>query len=312
MYYNLLVILGPTASGKTKLGVQLAEILNGEIISADSRQVYRGMDIGTGKDLVEYGSIPYHLIDIVDPGFEFNVFRFQGLFVKAFETISKRDCLPILVGGTGMYLDSALMGYRLQEVPRNAELRAELEGLSMEDLILRIRNIRPRQHNNTDLVDRDRLIRAIEIAEYEIKIPSRPLPEIKPLVFGIRWERETLRRRITERLKYRLSNGMIVEAEKLHRNGTSFETLEFYGLEYRFLARFLKGELNRNDMFQKLNSAIHDFAKRQETWFRRMERNGIKINWLNGAGDPFAEALNILNSPEKTFNQQKSVNPANA
>ncbi len=304
MNYNLLVILGPTASGKTKLGVQLAEILNGEIISADSRQVYRGMDIGTGKDLAEYGTIPYHLIDIIDPGFEFNVFRYQSLFVEAFESIKKRECKPILVGGTGMYLDSVLMGYHLQEVPRNAGLRNKLDSMSMEDLIIRFRNIRPHHHNNTDLVDRDRLIRAIEIAEHEIKIPSRLLPEIRPLVFGIRWERETLRRRITERLKYRLHNGMIEEVERLHNNGISFETLEFYGLEYRFLARYLKGELNRNDLFQKLNSAIHDFAKRQETWFRRMERNGTRINWLKGAGDPFKEALNTLNSSEKTIIQK--------
>ncbi len=299
MNHNLLVVLGPTASGKTRLGVQLAEILGGEIISADSRQVYRGMDIGTGKDLEEYGGIPYHLIDILDPGCEFNVFKFQGLFIDAFDDIHKRGRLPILVGGTGMYLDSVLAGYRLVEVPVNPELRAELAALSMEELVLRFRQIRPCHHNKTDLLDRERLVRAIEIAEYEAGAPRRPFPEIRPVVFGIKWDREALRRRITERLKSRLGNGLIEEVESLHQNGVSFDTLEFYGLEYRFLARFLKGELNRNDMFQKLNSAIHDFAKKQDTWFRRMERNGIMINWLNGSGDPLAEALNVLHSDGK-------------
>jgi tRNA dimethylallyltransferase len=294
MNYNLLVILGPTASGKTRLGVQLAEFLNGEIISADSRQVYREMDIGTGKDLSEYGSIPYHIIDIVHPGYEFNLFEFQRLFVEAFEEIGKRGAVPIMVGGTGMYLDSILAGYRLVEVPINKKLRAELQGLSTEELTIRLRKNRPRHHNNTDLLDRNRLVRAIEIAEFEIKNPSSTLPDLRPIVFGISWDRETLRRRITERLKYRLSNGMIEEAERLHQRGVSFETLEFYGLEYRFMARFMKGELNKNDMFQKLNSAIHDFAKRQETWFRRMERNGIKINWLNGESNPLKEALKVL------------------
>ncbi len=300
MNHNLLVVLGPTASGKTRLGVQLAQKLDGEIISADSRQVYRGMDIGTGKDLEEYGDIPYHLIDILDPGCDFDVFKFQSRFIDAFGDIAKRGKFPILVGGTGMYLDSVLAGYRLADVPVNPELRAELAVLTMEELIHRFGTIRPCHHNKTDLIERDRLIRAIEIAEFEYVNPGRPLPEIRPIVFGIKWDRQTLRRRITERLKARLGNGMIEEAERLVREGVSFETLEYYGLEYRFLARFINGELNRNDMFQKLNSAIHDFAKRQETWFRRMERNGIIIHWLNGSGDPLAEALNKLNSLEKS------------
>lgn len=294
MRYNLIVVLGPTASGKTKLAVQLAGTLNGEIISADSRQVYRGMDIGTGKDLEEYGDTPYHLIDIAEPGTEFNVFEFQRRFADVFEAIVKRGKLPVLAGGTGMYLDAVLMGYRMAEVPENRPLRAGLEGRSLEYLACRLKEANPRLHNTTDLLDRNRLIRAIEIAEYEGLNTMPALPVIKPVVFGIRWDRDLLRRRITGRLKDRLENGMIEEVARLHGNGVPFETLELYGLEYRFVARYLKGELNRNDMFQKLNSAIHDFAKRQETWFRRMERNGIRINWVEGAGNPLAEALEVL------------------
>ncbi len=294
MRYNILVVLGPTASGKTKLAVQLAGTLDGEVISADSRQVYSGMDLGTGKDLDEYGDIPYHLIDILEPGEEFNVFEFQRRFVSAFEDIGKRGKLPVLAGGTGMYLDSVLSGYRMSDVPENSSLRAELEGRSLEYLAGRLREVNPRLHNTTDLRERNRLIRAIEIAEYDGLNSSPTLPEIRPVVFGIRWDRVLLRSRITGRLKDRLGKGMVDEVARLHENGVSYETLEFYGLEYRFIARYLKGELNKNDMFQKLNSAIHDFAKRQETWFRRMERNGIRINWVEGAGNPFAEAFEIL------------------
>lgn len=292
---NLLVIAGPTASGKTRLGVQLATALDGEIISADSRQVFRGMDIGTGKDLLEYGDIPYHLIDIVEAGSEFNVFEFQRRFLQSFEEVQRRERLPILVGGTGLYLDSVLMGYRLEEVPENPALRSELEACSLEELVLRLKMVAPRLHNTTDLCDRARLVRALEIAVHESVMPRQPWPRITPVVFGIRWERKELRERITRRLKERLHNGMIEEVERLHRSGVPFEILEFYGLEYRFIARFLKGELNRNDMVQKLNSAIHDFAKRQETWFRRMERNGIRFFWLQGTGNPFEEALSIWN-----------------
>ncbi len=291
---NLLVILGPTASGKTRLGVQLARSFSGEIISADSRQVYRGMDIGTGKDLAEYGEVPYHLIDVAEPGDEFNVFMFQHRFLAAFADIHGRGRFPILVGGTGMYLDAVLRGYRLVEVPENPELRRTLTPLSLEDLGDRLRTGNPRLHNTTDLLDRDRLIRAIEIAEHEDKHKPELLPEIRPVVFGVRWERTQLRRRITERLKARLDSGLVEEVAQLHAAGTPWEKLEFYGLEYRFVARYLKGELSRNDMFQQLNSAIHDFAKRQETWFRRMERHGIVIHWLDGAKAPLAEALKIL------------------
>ena len=292
--FDFLVILGPTASGKTRLGVKLAQALGGEIISADSRQVYRGMDIGTGKDITEYGDIPCHLIDIVPPGYEFNLFEFQRRFLEAFAAIRERGRLPVLVGGTGMYLEAAVKGSRLVEAPENPILRRELAGLSMPALVERLQNTSSRLHNTTDLLERDRLVRAIEIAEYERDHEPEPLPELKPLIFGIRWEREAMRQRITARLRERLDNGMIDEVERLHAEGVPWETLEFYGLEYRFIARLLKGELNRNDMFQKLNSAIHDFAKRQETWFRRMERSGIVIHWLDGAGEPFAQATEIL------------------
>ena len=290
---NLLVILGATASGKTRLGVDLARRLDGEIISADSRQVYCGMDIGTGKDLHEYQGIPYHLIDVAPPGHEFNLFQFQRLFLAAFSEISSRGPLPVLVGGSGMYLDCVLRGYHLTEVPENPELRIELAPLSMDELTDRLRLGNPRLHNRTDLTERARLLRAIEIAEFQGK-ESEPWPEIDPLTLGIRWERGALRERITKRLKERLASGMIEEVERLHAMGTSWDQLEFYGLEYRYLARYLKGEMSRNDMFQKLNSAIHDFAKKQENWFNRMQSHGTPIHWLDGAGDPLSEALDLV------------------
>ena len=307
---NLLVILGPTASGKTRLGVELARQFLGEIISADSRQVYRGMDIGTGKDLHEYGGVPYHLIDVAAPGSEFNLFQFQRLFLEAFREISRRGRLPVLVGGSGMYLDCVLRGYQLSEVPENPELRLELAPLSMDELTDRLRSANPRLHNRTDLTERGRLARAIEIAELSGgqrdcaavhgaessggEVGCAPVPEVLPLTLGIRWERAALRERITLRLRERLEAGMIEEVQALHASGVPYEKLEFYGLEYRYLSRHLKGELSRNDMFQKLNSAIHDFAKKQENWFRRMQSHGTPIHWLDGAGDPLGEALDYL------------------
>lgn len=295
MAYNLLMILGPTASGKTRVAVQVARALKGEIISADSRQVYRGMDIGTGKDLGEYGSVPYHLIDIVDPGYEFNVFEFQRRFGEVFGEIQARGHLPLLVGGTGMYLDSVLQGYQLIEVPENLSLRNELAALGDDDLAVRLKEINPGLHNTTDLLDRNRLIRAIELTKFQREAHNElPLPELSPIVFGIKWEREILRRRITQRLKERLSHGLIEEVDRLHQTGISWEALEFYGLEYRFVAQYLKGALPKNDMFQKLNSAIHQFAKRQETWFRRMERQGISIRWVVGDKDPAGTILKIV------------------
>ena len=294
--FDLLVILGPTASGKTHLGVQAAERFGGEIISADSRQVYRGMDIGTGKDLSEYGSVPYHLIDIVDPGYEFNVFEYQKLFYETFSEVRSKDRLPILVGGTGLYIEAVIEEYRLVDVPQNPDLRKELAGLGHQELIERLIRSKPDIHNTTDLKDRSRLIRAIEIAEGKPPDAQQPVasPVANPLVFGVRWERNILRKRITARLKARLQQGMIEEVQHFNHRGIPFETLEFYGLEYRFIARHLKGELNRNDMFQKLLSAIHRFAKRQETWFRRMERRGTEIHWLDGSGDPLDELQAIV------------------
>lgn len=296
--FNLIVILGPTASGKTRLGVQLAQHLDGELISADSRQVFRGMDIGTGKDLAEYDEVPYHLIDILDPGEEFSVYSFQKLFYQAFNDISQRDRLPILVGGTGLYLDAALRGYRMVEVPENPALRQELEPLSMPRLQQRLLDLRPEQHNRTDLNDRQRLVRAIEIAEGE-RVTGANLaepPDLVPIIFGIRWQRTRLRQRITTRLRQRLDEGMIDEVRRLHARGVSWERLDYYGLEYRFVASYLQGDISRNDMFQKLNSAIHQFAKRQETWFRRMEKQGIRIHWLDGDANPRAAAMKLIDS----------------
>lgn len=290
---NLLVVLGPTASGKTNLAVQAARHFDGEIISADSRQVYRGLDIGSGKDLDEYGDIPYHLIDIVDPGHEFSVFEFLQGFSQAYQKIKSRNRLPILAGGTGLYLDAVLQGYELVAVSENQGLRRELELLSVTGLQQRLQAMRPELHNTTDLQDRARLTRAIEIATGEELAATQPvpLPELTPVVFGLRWPRDILRQRITLRLRERLEHGMIEEVERLHAEGVSWATLDFYGLEYRFVAQYLQGRLNRNDLFQKLNSAIHQFAKRQDTWFRRMERRGVAIHWLNAEKNPVSELL---------------------
>lgn len=294
--YNLLTILGPTASGKTRLAVALARELGGEIISADSRQVFRGMDIGTGKDLHEYGEVPHHLINCLDAGAEFSVFAFQRLFYEAFADITARARLPILCGGTGLYLDAILRGYRLIEVPENPALRADLENRSEDELAALLRELKPEQHNTSDLTDRHRTVRAIEIARHEQE-PSHqqsPLPEIRSLNIGIRWERDELRRRITERLKLRIENGMIEEVQQLQAGGVAWERLDYYGLEYRYIGAYLQGKMNRNDMFQRLNSAIHDFAKRQENWFKKMEKNGVLINWVEGTNDPLAGSLAVI------------------
>ena len=290
---NLIVILGPTASGKTRLAATAADRLGGEIISADSRQVFRRMDIGTGKDLDEYGAISHHLIDILEPGEEFNLFAFLRLFTAAFNDIVERGHTPFLVGGTGLYLDAVLRDYRMVHVPENSRLREELESLSVHELQARLLHLNPLLHNTTDLLDRQRLVRAIEIATRHNEGGGEmvQLPELRPLVFGMRLEREHVRQRITERLKERLQGGMIEEVQRLLAEGVSAERLDYYGLEYRYISRFLRGELNRNDMFQKLNAAIHDFAKKQENWFRRMEKQGVKIIWLDAAGDPLPRLL---------------------
>ncbi|MCK5379409.1 MAG: tRNA (adenosine(37)-N6)-dimethylallyltransferase MiaA [Acidobacteria bacterium] len=282
---NLLVILGPTASGKTRLGVELARLSGAEILSVDSRQVYRGLDIGSGKDLDEYVvdgiEVPYHLIDIVDLDVEFSVFDFQKRFFQAFESLQQRGVPAIAVGGSGFYLESVLKAYRMVDVPRDQDLRSDLQAFSLQELRMRLEKLRP-VHNITDLEDRDRLIRAIEIADYTARHEPEPAPEIDPLVLGVRWDRAVLRRRILDRLSTRLRGGLIEEVEHLHSSGVPWEKLFFLGLEYRFVSQYLKGEIrNSNDLTQKLHSAICTFAKKQETWFRRMERRGMFICWID-------------------------------
>ncbi|MEN6320604.1 MAG: tRNA (adenosine(37)-N6)-dimethylallyltransferase MiaA [Syntrophaceae bacterium] len=287
--FNLIVILGPTASGKTQLAVRLAKDTRSEIISADSRQVYRGMDIGTGKDLNEYVvcgvSVPYHLIDIVDPTYEFNVFEYQKRFYKSFSEVSSRSVIPIMVGGTGLYIETIIMEYRMLEVPENLALREELEKENIHDLVKRLLTLNPEVHNTTDLKDRERCIRAIEIMEFTKAgkgVHEVNHPVIIPLVIGIRWERNILRQKITNRLIERLKSGMIDEVKKLNESGIGWEKLNYFGLEYRYVGLYLQDKISYNDMFQKLNTRIHQFAKKQETWFRRMGKRGIKIFWIDG------------------------------
>ncbi|MFA7402872.1 MAG: tRNA (adenosine(37)-N6)-dimethylallyltransferase MiaA [Pelobacteraceae bacterium] len=295
-YPDLIAVIGPTASGKTRLAVALAQEIGGEIISADSRQVFRGMDIGSGKDLHEYGQVPYHLIDILDAGGEFSVFEFQRRFLGAFAEIAARRAVPIMCGGSGMYLDAVLRGYRMVEVPHNESLRAELAAKSDSELVKELCRLRPDQHNSTDLLDRGRTVRAIEIARGEAGNGSAGelLPWLQTSVIGIHWEREVLRQRITDRLKERLEHGLIEEVQRLHDSGMAWERLDYYGLEYRYVGAFLRGDMNKNDMFQRLNSAIHNFAKRQGNWFRRMERHGVAISWIEGGGDQLGQALEII------------------
>ncbi len=284
----LIVITGPTATGKTKLAARLAASLRGEVISADSRQVYRGMNLGTGKDLddfiVDGKNIPYHLIDIVDPGYEYNVYEFQKDFLEAYDSIISRNKQPILCGGTGLYVEAAISGYRLMRVPENPVLRQKLEVLPMSALAEMLFRIKP-LHNTTDTTDRNRLIRAIEIARFEEENQnwSANYPSLNPRVFVIWYERKELRTRITERLEQRLADGMVAEVEGLLRKGLTPAQLMFYGLEYRYLTQYVTGAISYDGMFQKLNTAIHQFAKRQMTWFRRMDRKGFPVHWLDGS-----------------------------
>ncbi|MDO6686822.1 MULTISPECIES: tRNA (adenosine(37)-N6)-dimethylallyltransferase MiaA [unclassified Agarivorans] len=294
---NLIVVLGPTASGKTHLGVELARHYNGEVLSADSRQVYRGLDIGSGKDLAEYQEIPYHLIDIVEPDTEYSVFHFQRDFFAAYAQIKQAKKLPIMVGGTGLYIDAVTQNYQLNEAPVNKALRDELATLSLETLQQRLLALKPEQHNSTDLTVRPRLVRAIEIAEADVQVSGQDVavhPTITPLYIGIRWDRSVLRERITLRLKQRLEEGLIEEVQRLHSEGVSYQKLEFYGLEYRLVAQHLQEQLTYNDMFQKLNSQIHQFAKRQDTWFRKMERRGDVIHWLDPQYDLVEQAKQVV------------------
>ena len=286
MKYDLITILGPTASGKTPLAAHLADKLNAEIISGDSRQIYRRMDLGTGKDLVDYvvegRPVPYHLIDIVEPGYKYNVFEYQRDFLKAYEDITSRGKMPILCGGTGMYIESVLKGYRLLPVPENPELRASLEGKTLEELT-RILEGYKKLHNSTDVDTAKRAIRAIEIEEYYKQQPPeyREFPTLNSLIVGVDIDRELRREKITRRLKQRLEEGMVEEVRGLLAEGIPAENLIYYGLEYKFLTQYAIGELTFDEMFNRLETAIHQFAKRQMTWFRGMERRGFTIHWLD-------------------------------
>ncbi|MGB4204979.1 MAG: tRNA (adenosine(37)-N6)-dimethylallyltransferase MiaA [Bacteroidales bacterium] len=301
---NLITILGPTASGKTRLAALLANRINGEVISADSRQVYKGMDLGTGKDYSDYEvdgkTVPYHLIDIADPGEEYNVFRYQQDFIRVYNDIIRRGRIPVMCGGTGLYIESVLGAYRMESVPQNEELRAELKQKSLEELAEKLRNIKP-LHNITDITDRERALRAIEIAvfENERKNDTHSFPDMNSLIFGVAYNRSELRQRITQRLKNRMGEGMINEVKELLSSGVSAEKLDFYGLEYRYLARYVTGMITYDEMFSLLNTAIHQFAKRQATWFRRMERKGFTIHWLPGEWNMDEKMEYILQALEK-------------
>lgn len=286
MKYDLITIIGPTASGKTPLAANLADRLHTEIISGDSRQVYRRMDLGTGKDLVDYivdgRPVPYHLIDIVEPGSKYNVFEYQRDFLKAYQEIIAKGKIPVLCGGTGMYIESVLKGYRLLPVPENPELRASLEGKSLEELTKILQNYK-KLHNSTDIDTAKRAIRAIEIEEYYKQQPPeyREFPTLKSLIIGVDINRELRREKITRRLKQRLEEGMIEEVRGLLAEGIHPDDLIYYGLEYKFLTQHVIGELTYDEMFLQLETAIHQFAKRQMTWFRGMERRGFTIHWLD-------------------------------
>ena len=283
----MITITGPTASGKTGLAAHLAHELNTEIISADSRQVYREMDIGTGKDLEDYlvdgHQVPYHLIDFLEPGYKYNVFEYQKDFLQAFETLRNKGKLPILAGGTGMYIEAVLKGYRLIDVPPDDNLRSELQNKSQEELVSILRELNPELHNTTDTEHKKRTIRAIEIARYYKENPtvSIDFPKIDTAIIGVKYDRPAQKRKISARLKQRLEEGMIEEVEKLLEKLPS-ETLVYYGLEYKFITHYLQNTLSYDEMFKKLVVAIHQFAKRQMTWFRKMERQGWNIHWIDG------------------------------
>jgi tRNA dimethylallyltransferase len=296
--YDLLVVTGPTASGKTSLAATIAYIVGGEIVSADSRQVYRGMNLGTGKDYADYTingiTIPCHLIDIVDPGYKYNVFEFQRDFNKVYSDLKKRKVFPVVCGGSGMYADSIITGYKMYEVPPDTGLRIELEKKSIEELreiLLTFKDL----HNNTDTESKKRLIRAIEI-EHSSRNKAKPLngfPKVKALLVGIMFDRETRRKRISERLKQRLNSGMVEEVKLLIEQGIDADTLIYYGLEYKYITFYLTGKISYEEMERDLEIAIHQFAKRQMTWFRGMERKGLKINWIEGEL-PMEEKVKIV------------------
>ena len=297
---KMVTILGPTASGKTTLATRLAHTIGGEIISADSRQVYRNMDIGTGKDLADYvvdgKKIPYYLIDIAEAGTKYNLYQYQHDFHVAYQDIVSRDERPILCGGTGLYLEAVLKGYALSPVPQNAELRARLEGKSLEELTQMLSDLKAQtgsvMHNTTDVDSCQRAIRAIEIETYNIEHTTalRTMPGIDSLIIGVNIEREERRRKITARLKQRLDEGMVEEVRALLDSGIAADDLIYYGLEYKFITEYIIGKLTYEEMFRQLEIAIHQFAKRQMTWFRGMERRGTTIHWVD-ASLPMSEKL---------------------
>lgn len=305
---NNIVILGPTATGKTRLGAVVAAKINGEVISADSRQVYRGMDLGTGKDLLDYlvngKKVTAHLIDIVDAGSKYNIFDYSRHFTEAANDITARGKNIVVCGGSGMYIEAALGLYRLKETPANEQFRHDSKSMTDDELIRVLALLRP-LHNNTDTTDRNRLIRAIEIAQAENAVEMENAePEPSPVrpdnsfIFGVELPRAAVRQRITDRLEERMKHGMLNEVKILLNNGIEPENLTYYGLEYKYITLHLTGKLSYDQMFSLLNTAIHQFAKRQMTWFRRMERKGINIHWLDGNHSPEENAILI----EKMFN----------
>lgn len=286
--YDLLFITGPTASGKTSLAVAIAKRIGGEIVSADSRQVYRGMEIGTGKDYDDYLTdgirLPCHLIDIVDPGYKYNVFEYQRDFIKVYSGLKERNVFPVVCGGSGMYTESIITGYKMYEVSPNSCLRAELVKKNMEEL-MKILATYKNLHNVTDLDTKSRVIRAIEIEHFSSnrRKEESEMPRVDSLVVAVSFDRESRRRRITERLLKRLDDGMVEEVKHLIDMGVSTDTLIYYGLEYKYISFYLTGKLKYEEMVKALEIAIHQFAKRQMTWLRGMERRGIKVNWLDGS-----------------------------
>lgn len=296
--YDLIAILGPTASGKTSFAATLAYELDTEIISADSRQIYREMDLGTGKDLADYTvngkQIPYHLIDIAEPGYKYNVFEYQRDFLNAYQSIKQKGRLPVLCGGTGLYLESVLKGYQLIPVPENPELRTRLAGKTLEELTDLLSNYKT-LHNSTDVDTAKRAIRAIEIEEYYAThdLSAREFPSINSLIIGVDIDRELRREKITKRLRQRLDEGMVEEVRQLLNKGIQPEDLIYYGLEYKYLTLYVTGEISFEEMFKQLEIAIHQFAKRQMTWFRGMERKGFKIHWIQ-ASMPTDEKIELV------------------
>jgi len=283
---QMITILGPTASGKTPLAAALAKKVGGEIISADSRQVYRRMDIGTGKDLADYDGVPYHLIDICEPGTKYNLFQYQQDFFDAYQDILSRGAQPILCGGTGLYIEAVLKGYHLSPVPQNPVLRQQLDGKTLDELTQILVELKTKNnsnmHNKTDVDSCQRAIRAIEIETYNLEHPTprRELPPVDSLIIGVNIDREQRREKITRRLKARLEEGMVDEVKALLESGIPAEDLIYYGLEYKFVTEYLIGKTTYDEMFQRLEIAIHQFAKRQMTWVRGMERRGFKIHWV--------------------------------